>query len=111
MSEIKWTKEKVFEESKKYSSLTEFARECGLAYAAARKYGCLKDMLWLGRKHHDKWTLEKLKKRSKKFGSKSEFRKFRSGAYDAILHNGWMNEIEWPVIKNRPRNPKSSAYG
>ena len=26
MSEIKWTKEKVFEESKKYSSLSEFAK-------------------------------------------------------------------------------------
>jgi hypothetical protein len=66
MSEIKWTKEKVFEESKKYSSLTEFARECGPAYAAARKYGCLKDMSWLGRKHHDKWTLEKIKEEVKK---------------------------------------------
>ena len=26
MSEIKWTKEKVFEESKKYSSLSEFVK-------------------------------------------------------------------------------------
>ena len=27
MSEIKWTKEKVFEESKKYSSLSEFVKK------------------------------------------------------------------------------------
>lgn len=95
----KWTKPKTLEESKKYSSLTEFARECGPAYTAARRYGWLKDMTWLGRKHRDKWTLEEIKEEAKKFGSKSEFRKFRSGAYDAILRNGWMNKIEWPVIK------------
>lgn len=48
MSEIKWTKEQVFEESRKYSSLSEFAKKRGPAYTAARKCGWLKDITWLG---------------------------------------------------------------
>ena len=36
MPEIKWIKEKVFEESKKYSSLLGFVKKCGPAYTAAR---------------------------------------------------------------------------
>lgn len=35
------------------------------AYTTARKYGWLKDMIWLGRKRCDKWTLEEIKEEVK----------------------------------------------
>lgn len=40
----KWTKERVFEESKKYTKRTEFARGNSGAYAAAKRYGLLDEL-------------------------------------------------------------------
>ena len=47
MSEIKWTKEQVFEESKKYTSIAEFQKKSVSAYTKALKNKWLDDMTWL----------------------------------------------------------------
>lgn len=43
----KWTKEAVFEESKKYTSTTQFVKHAHRAYEKAKDNGWLEDMPWL----------------------------------------------------------------
>lgn len=45
----KWTKDAVFEESKKYLFFSDFNRKNASAYAVARKKGWLDEMTWLKR--------------------------------------------------------------
>lgn len=52
MVEIKWTKEKVFEESKRFTNIKDFRILSYTAYNHARKYNWLDEMPWLER--HDK---------------------------------------------------------
>ena len=47
MEKIIWTKEQVFEESKKYTSITEFQKKSNGAYTKALKNNWLDDMTWL----------------------------------------------------------------
>lgn len=42
-----WTKERVFEESRKYKSRGEFHDMCGTAYSKARVNGWLDELIWL----------------------------------------------------------------
>ena len=51
-----WTKEDVLQESKKYTSRTEFAHGSPGAYQAACKKGWLAEMTWLALMHCKKWT-------------------------------------------------------
>ena len=90
----KWTKSKVFEESKKYSSRSSFAVGCSPAYNIARKNGWLEDMDWLlpGKKL---WTKEDVFSEAKKYRTASEFVKNASGAYDVAHRNGWLSEMTW----------------
>ena len=73
----KWSKETVFEESKKYSSKTEFKKNRGGAFKVAYDNGWLVEMDWL--KHPTpksiKWTYDAVIKESKKYPSIIEFNK------------------------------------
>lgn len=44
---MKWTKESLLEESKKYKTRTEFARKSNSAYKYSLKYNLLNEMTWL----------------------------------------------------------------
>lgn len=80
----KWTKETVFEESRKYTSKSEFKKNCSGAFRVAYTNGWLTDMSWL--KHPEpqpiRWTKDAVIKESKKYLTISDFIKGSRGAYE-----------------------------
>ena len=87
MNKIYWTKEQVFEESKKYKTRTEFSINSKRAYLVAWKNKWLDEMIWLPLKVK-KWNDELVIDESKKYTTRSEFEKGSGSAYYyARLHN------------------------
>lgn len=93
----KWSKETVFEESKKYSSRSEFKKNRGGAFKVAYENGWLFEMDWL--KHPEpqpiKWTHEAVLEESKKYSSITEFNDKNASAYAVARKNGWLDEMTW----------------
>lgn len=88
MKKIIWTKEQVFEESKKYTSIVEFQKKSVSAYTKALKNNWLDDMTWLPRMRSRRWTKEAALEESKKYKTRTEFARKSSGAYDAARYKG-----------------------
>lgn len=91
----KWTKEKVIEESKKYSSRTEFCHSAKGAYVAAHKHGWLSEMPWLKYTRRQAWTKEEVIAEARKYTTVKEFVAKATGAYQAALKNDWMRDLSW----------------
>ena len=94
----KWTsKEKVFEESRKYHSRSEFQREAGGAYNHAKHNKWLKEMTWLKDKHkpHNYWTKEKVFEESHKYSNKKDFENKAKTAFLKAMSNGWLPLMTW----------------
>lgn len=89
----KWTREKCYEEAKKYTTLAEFQKNAGSVYNAARKNGWLKEYVWLKRRKI--WSREDCYKEASKYKTPLEFRKGNGGAYSAAWKNGWLNDYTW----------------
>lgn len=81
-----WSKEKVVEIAKKYTTLISFMKENNGAYTAATRGGYLNELTWLERTKYPKgyWTEEKLIEESKKYNSKKEFRENNRDAYRQV---------------------------
>ena len=98
-----WTKERVFEESKKYTSRTEFQKSCGTPYHIARENNWLDEMTWLIIIHHPNgyWTKERVFEESKKYTTRTEFQKKSKRPYMVAYKNGWLDEMTWlkPLTK------------
>ena len=105
----KWTKSNVFEESHKYSSRTEFARNCVGAYIVAKKNGWLDEMTWLPLKIHTKWTEVDCLAESRKYTTRKEFQRCASGAYTAALDNGWLDKMTWLALKRHKKWTKEEC--
>lgn len=90
-------KENVIEESKKYSSKSEFQKSNNSAYQSARKNGWLDEMTWLSRPkaHNFKWTKEMVFEESRKYSSRNEFNKKNVSAYQVANKNNWLCEMVW----------------
>ena len=95
-----WTKEGVLQESKKYTSRTEFAHGSPGAYQAASKKGWLEEMVWLIPKVRN-WTKEAVFEESHKYSSRTEFARKCVGAYMAAKKNGWLEEMTWLPLKRK----------
>ena len=95
----KWTKEAVFEESKKYSTRREFELNASGAYSKALQNDWLKDMSWL-ELIRKTWTKEEVFEESRKYHSRADFSKGASGAYHIARRNKWLDEMPW--LKIRP---------
>ena len=98
----KWTKEALFEESKKYDTRYHFQVGNESAYKAALERNLLNEMTWLkvvG--HFIKWTKETTFEESKKYSNRNDFHKNSPGAYHSALANRWLDEMTWlkPDIK------------
>ena len=102
----KWTsKEKVFEESRKYHSKSEFQRKAGGAYNHAKHNKWLKEMTWLTTPERKiKWTHDAVIEESRKYEYKCDFRKYACGAHLAASENGWLKEMTWLKDKHKPHN-------
>ena len=102
----KWTsKEKVFEESRKYHSRSEFQREAGGAYNHAKHNKWLKEMTWLTTPERKiRWSHDAVIEESHKYEYKGDFIKNAGGAYQAASENSWLKEMTWLKDKKKPHN-------
>lgn len=94
----KWTKDAVFEESKKYSSRREFEDGASSAYSKALQYGWLDDMSWLKIKRKS-WSKEEVFEESRKYNSRVVFAEGTPGAYGIARREKWLDEMPWLVKK------------
>ena len=89
-----WTKDKVFEESKKYKTRGEFAKSSGRAYQVAWKNKWLDDMDWLI-SSITIWNDDLVIEESKKYKTRGEFEKLSGSAYHyARIHN-LLDDMLW----------------
>lgn len=102
---IKWTKEAVFEESRKYFIVTEFMNNAVTAYTIAKNNNWLTEMDWLApskRKPSGYWKIkENVINESKNYKSVTEFQRKNSRAFDSAKLNGWLDEMDWLAKTNR----------
>ena len=106
---IKWTKERVLQESKKYVSRTQFAHGSPGAFGAACKKGWLSEMVW----HIPQvriWTRETVFEESHNYTSRSEFARKCFGAYKAAKRNGWLEEMTWLPLKVHVKWTKEDCF-
>ena len=101
-------KENIIEESKKYSSRTEFKKGSHRAYDMANKYDMLDDMPWLSscdRLPIGYWkNKENVLNEAKKYTSKEEFKNGNISAFLAAYRYGYIDEMDWLV--KQPQNKK-----
>jgi hypothetical protein len=95
----KWSKEKCFEEAKKYKLRSEFQKNASQAYAISMQRGWIKEMTWFpkNREHTNGYwkNKENFLKEAKKYSSKNELAKGNLAAYTAGRKYGYLNEVEW----------------
>ena len=93
-----WTKERVFEEARKYTTKHLFSKGCRGAYGAAERNGWLDEMTWFVPSYPHKprvWSKEAVLIFARQFKTKAEFRNANKGAYNAAWKKGWIDEIDW----------------
>src|ERR1035437_9225607 len=98
MINIKWTYEKLQEESLKYRTRTEFSIKSGWAYERAHKMGIFEEICaHMPRPGQEskrtKWTFEKMQQEALKYETKIEFKTKSNGAYSAALRRGILKDI------------------
>lgn len=101
-----WARERVFEESRKYTNQKEFKENANGAYQAAMRQGWIKEMTWLKPLplgHISEWTRENIIEESKKYTSKSEFAEKSPTAYHHACEDKTIFEkMPWLVEKKKP---------
>jgi hypothetical protein len=91
----KWTFEDVKNESKKYKTITEWARLGKGSYVAASKAGWLAELtshMTRSIKPNGYWTKERVIEDAKKYATRSEWRKNSSSAATMAKRNDWFEE-------------------
>lgn len=93
----KWTKERVFEEAKKYSTRAKLKYNNNTVYTIARVNGWLNEIFGIekNKKPIRRWTKKAVFEEAKKYSVKRHFEKECGGAYNAAKKNGWFNEMPW----------------
>ena len=100
------TKERVFEESKKYTNRVDFQKGSPTAYSLSKKNKWLLEMPHIKRKvkPNGYWNVkENVIKASKECATISEFEDKYSAGYQSALRNGWDKEMTWLVSPQKPK--------
>lgn len=101
-----WTKERVFEEAKKYTNKKDFEINAKGAYCKARTNKWLDEMSWLcplPLGPISKWSKEAIIEESKKYKTKTEFAKKSPTAYlHAIEDKTIFRQMPWLEEKKKP---------
>lgn len=102
---IKWDINSVIEESKKYTTKTEFYKNNISAYRVARENNLFDFMPWLISENTPNgfWTKERVIKESKKYKTYSEFLKNSKGASQAANRGGYLTELVWLEKQYTPK--------
>lgn len=94
-----WTRETIIEESKKYHSITEFARQSPTAYSYARMDKSIyAEMPWLKRKNKPAgyWNdKSRVMEESKKYKNRRAFSEGSYSAWKKAKQMGWIEEMTW----------------
>ena len=92
-----WTRERCFEEAKKYKSKSEFAKNANRPYTISLKEGWLVDYIWFEfpQTPSGYWTRERCFEEAKKYKSKSEFQKINPTVYGKSRRKGWLADYTW----------------
>lgn len=110
-----WTRERIIEESKKYSSRSEFADKSQTAYHhACEDKSIFMEMPWLvEKKKPDGWWNDKSKvmEEGKKYSSRTDFANGSYSAWKAAKQNGWIDEMTWlkDPRKTKKKNTKDNT--
>lgn len=110
-----WTRENIIEESKKYSSKSEFAEKSPTAYHhACEDKTIFEKMPWLlEKKKPDGWWKDKSKvmEEGKKYSSRTDFANGAYSAWKAAKQNGWIDEMTWlkDPRKTKKKNTKDNT--
>lgn len=107
----KWTKNKVFEESKKYNSRVEFKKKSSRAYFVALKNKWLDEMKWLIplRLNSKNITKKDVFIEAKKYEYKSHFRKYANTYFKIAEKNDWLKDMNWFIKPKRDYTNAVSA--
>ena len=104
-----WTKERIIEDSKKYTSKHEFALMSPTAYRHAIKdKSIFLEMPWLvEKKKPEGWWKNKIRvmEEGKKYKTKTAFAKGSYTAWKVAKQMGWIEEMTW--LKSNPKVLKS----
>ena len=99
MCKGKWSKEKCFEEAKKYKTRSEFQKNASHAYHKSIEHGWIDEMDWFpkNRTHPNGYwrNKENFLKEANKYGSKKELEKNNLAAYAAGLKYGYFKDVKW----------------
>lgn len=94
-----WTRSKIIEESRKYTSKTEFAIKSPTAYQHAIKDKTIFfEMPWLiEKKKPNGWWNDKKRviEEGKKYNTKTSFANASYSAWKSAKRNGWLEEMTW----------------
>jgi len=95
----KWSKEKCFEEGKKYKTRSEFQKNAPQAYHLSITNNWIDNMTWLPKIQNvpNKFWNDKnnIINEAKKYKTRGEFRNKSCGAYRAAINHGYINELTW----------------
>ena len=99
MCKGKWSKEKCFEEARKYKKRSEFQKNASQAYHIAMEKGWLDEMNWLPKTQkypNGYWNdKEHIIEEAKKYTTIKEFQKECGGAFNSARRLGIINELTW----------------
>ena len=97
-----WTRERCYDEAKKYLTKAELRKNNQTVYNAARRNGWLDDYTWLADKKRPNgyWNRETCFEEAKKYKSRNEFQDNSKGAYYVAANNGWLDDYTWLVNQN-----------
>ena len=99
-------KENVIEDSKKFSSRTDFKKKSGNAYNSALKNKWINEMHWLDENldKHPKgyWkNKENMMEEAKKYSTKEEFKKGNLTAFLAAYRYGYIDNMDWLITQKQ----------
>jgi hypothetical protein len=95
-----WTKERIFEDAKKYKTRSEWRKNSSSATTMATRNGWFEgatahmELLV----DHGKWTKKSVLEEAKKYKTKSEWGRSKNGSYGAALKKGWLEEASAHMV-------------
>lgn len=104
--------DRCYNEAKKYSTITDFAKGSGGAHFRAKENGWIKDYTWfvdgkqLSAQKRTKWDYDACYELAKQCVKKSEMKEKNNRAYQVALNNGWFSEYTWFLNEETIRHQK-----
>ena len=105
ISVLYWTKERCLKEGLKYTTKSDFWRNCTGAYSSARINGWLPEIHSHMKPIQKKWTKECCEAKALLCDTRTEFKKKYGSAYQTARINNWLNEIcqHMKIIYKKPK--------